>query len=144
MLDKHRKVFIFRFDLHVNSEVELHKVSELFQKVKRSCIQTYGSSFHYFWVREQAIATMPHYHVVLFMNGSVVQRSLIIQGWIKKHWDQHGYAHWAGVHNVERKHQKTIDKASEHISYLAKNRSKEKNPPASHNFGHSRFLKSKK
>lgn len=141
LIEKHNKLFVFRFDLHLRDNLEPKKLSRFFENLNRSVKSKYGSKMYYFWVREQEQANFQHYHVVLFIKGSIIQEYGFLSAAIKKYWDRHGtYSGW-NSHQVERYEQQTIDNASEHISYLAKVRSKDKNPPASKNFGHSRFPK---
>ncbi len=139
---KHRKIFVFRFDLRLKKYLEPKELSYFFDSLNKGVRAQYGTRLFYFWVREQSTSMYQHYHAVVFMNGSVVHRGKFLKGLITKLWFKHGSCHCCKrYHNVQRKDQRSIDNASEHISYLAKNRDKEKNPPASKNFGHSRFPK---
>lgn len=140
LIETHSKLFVFRFDLHLRNNIEPKKLSRFFENLGRSIKSRYDSKMYYFWVREQVKANFQHYHVVFFMKGSVIQEIGFLEVVIKKYWDKHGTYSRCNFHQVERAVQHTIDNASEHISYLAKVRDKEKNPPASKNFGHSRFF----
>lgn len=141
LIVKHNKLWVFRFDSHLKQPINSKDLSRFFEKANRNSKSEYGSEMYYFWVREQENSIFQHYHVVVFINGSVVQRAGVIQPIIEKHWKQHGTCYFLNFHQVRRGFQKTIDNVSEHISYLAKVRSKDKNPPASKNFGHSQFKK---
>lgn len=78
MINQHCKVLVVRFDvrfpagyIHDGSNRE---ISELLKRMKG-----YRSGFadnvevHYVWVREQVSSLVPHYHVILFIDGSKIQ-----------------------------------------------------------------------
>ena len=74
MLDHHRKVFIYRFDLHV-PEYTAHNTQitdfnrRLFKRIKSHYkVNRIG----YGWVREIETAKQQHYHYTLFLDGSKI------------------------------------------------------------------------
>lgn len=91
MINQHCKVLVVRFDVRFPADY-LHdgrnrEVSELLKRMKG-----YRSGFsddvdvHYVWVREQVSSTVPHYHVILFIDGSKIQNPHGILHSIERIW----------------------------------------------------------
>jgi len=142
LLSYHRKVFVFRFDLHPPAYTDNNKLltsfnRRLFRKIKRHYkINKIG----FYWAREQEKAKRQHYHYVLFLDGSKINQPHRIQGWIEEIWQYYnGSAHWSGYHNVQRTNEQGIQKAAYHISYLAKTRGKGYRPAQTKDHGGSRL-----
>jgi len=73
---KHNKVLFTRMDVRFPNDfgeaMNNHLISELLRLLKE--YYTYhGIDFHYVWVREQADAHHPHYHMVLLLDGTRLQ-----------------------------------------------------------------------
>lgn len=142
MLSFHRKVFVFRFDLHLFYGRETNTLitnfnRRLFKRIKRH----YKSRIAFTWVREQEKAKQQHYHYVLLLDGSKVNSPFQIQQWITDIWGDYGTCFWAGYKDVERKYEESIQQASYHISYLAKPRGKGYRPAQTKDYGSSRLKK---
>lgn len=140
MLARHRKIFVFRFDLHQNYSTSDNKRitvfnRKLFKRIKRH----YQSRVAFAWVREQEKAKQQHYHFVLILDGSKVNHPHQLQLWITEIWCYCGSCHWAGYHNINRSNEKERQIASRHISYLAKPRGKGYRPIQTKDYGTSRL-----
>ena len=81
MLHHHRKVFVYRFDLHVPSYTDSNKLitdfnRQLFKRIKSHYkVKRIG----YGWAREKETSKQQHYHYVLMLDGSKVQTPHTIQ-----------------------------------------------------------------
>jgi hypothetical protein len=142
MLNHHRKVFVFRFDLHTPSYTETNEQITSFNRRLFPRIERHYkvNRISFLWVREQEKAKQQHYHYVLILNGSKVRSPYEIQDWIKEIWEfQDGTCQWAGFHNLNRNEEEDIQKASYHLSYLAKPRGKGYRPSQTKDFGSSRI-----
>lgn len=138
----HRKVFVFRFDLHLQHYTRNNRlITDFNRRLARRIKNKYDCLYRYCWVREQGQAEAQHYHFVIFLNGSKVQYPILIQNWIQTIWEYNGHVYWAGYHNVNWSNHNEIDKASYHISYLAKPTGKGNRPKQTKDFGSSHHQK---
>jgi len=142
MLNSHRKVFVFRFDLHTAIYTETNELitnfnRQLFKRIKsRYKINRIG----FCWAREQEKSKQQHYHYVLMLDGSKVNSCFVLQKWVKEIWGfNEGSVHWAGYHNLSRQDEEGIQKACYHISYLAKARGKGYRPLQTKDYSTSRI-----
>ena len=141
MAEHHRKLFIFRFDLHISTYTKDNKLvtsfnRRLFKRIKRYYKIT---RIGFIWVREQEKAKQQHYHYVLMLDGSKVNNPYSIQTWIEEIWSfNDGSCHWAGYHNIDRD-TSTWMETTHHLSYLAKVRGKGYRPPQTKDYGSSRL-----
>lgn len=144
MLDKHRKVFIYRFDLHVDDFTSTNKIisdfnRRLFKRIKNHYKVT---RIGYCWVREHERVKRQHYHYALMLDGSKVNSPHNLQQWISQLWEYEGSkVHLVRYHNIKRDDGNAINKASRHLSYLAKPRGKGYKPPQTKDYGTSRLSK---
>lgn len=74
MLESHNKVLVVRFDIrfpqgYTPTGVELSNFIKLFKEYH----QRHGLNIHYIWVREQANGAVHHYHLMIMVNGSIMQ-----------------------------------------------------------------------
>lgn len=145
MLDKHRKVFVYRFDLHVDHFTNTNKIisnfnRRLFKRIKSH----YGvKRIGYCWVRELEKAKKQHYHYVLILDGSKINLPYNLQRWITQLWEYEGSkVHLVRYHNINRDDDSAINKASRHLSYLAKPRGKGYRPAQTKDYGASRLSNS--
>ena len=144
VLDRHSKVFVYRFDVHVPEHTADNKIiGDLMRRLKKRIKTRYKiSHVAYFWVREQERAKRQHYHVVFFLDGHKVRHPYQINQWIGHYsalFDLHPY--YAGYHNVRRDRadfESSRQAAGYHISYLAKARGKGCRASQTKDFGHSR------
>lgn len=79
MISHHNKVLVIRFDVHFpvgyvhegpNSELSF------FLRRLRENIEYSRGEVYYVWVREQANSPLPHYHVILMLDGSMTQNPM--------------------------------------------------------------------
>lgn len=91
MINQHCKVLAVRFDIHFPKgyphDGRNREISELLKRMKG-----YRSGFsddvevHYVWAREQVSSLVPHYHVILFIDGSKIQNPHGILQSIERIW----------------------------------------------------------
>ncbi len=132
MLSYHSRVTVIRFDLHLyRSFSDNTEVSKLMVKIKKRLKAKYGSTrLGYIWVRELEKAKKHHYHIVLFVNGNMLQHPSNLLAWIERRWTARGHpkpyipSHCYYV--IERKTNENLDLAFYRLSYLAKVRGKGK------------------
>lgn len=139
-----RRVFVLRFDLHMDTFTEDNKLisnfrNRLTQKLKR----TYGfDQVGFCWAREIERAKSQHYHWVLFLDGKLIRHSSKIIKLIKAAWEDISEGFHVPVisnpfHVVQN--QEDAAKAVYRISYLAKVRGKGYRPPQTNDFSCSRM-----
>ena len=143
-LEKWRRVFVLRFDLHThvftkdNARITAFR-KRLFQKIKRYYgFKEIGSC----WVREQERAKSQHYHCVLFLDGNLIRHSSIINEMIRAAWDD-GTGTYTMPHIKHPFHfvdrEGITQEAMYRVSYLAKPRGKGYRPPQTKDFQCSRM-----
>ena len=76
MTQQHNKVLMVRFDIHfpngyINT-IKNKEISKLIKLLKDDTDPMVGTILHA-WAREQVNSPVPHYHVALWVNGSVMQ-----------------------------------------------------------------------
>jgi hypothetical protein len=142
MMNYHRKVFVFRFDLHTPSYTPDNTLitdfnRPFFKRIKRH----YGvKRIAFGWVREKEKKKNQHYHYVVMLDGSKIQHPERLQSWITEIWGHlDGTAHWAGYHLLNRNDEAKKHAVSYHISYLAKARGKGYRPTQTKDYGGSRL-----
>lgn len=84
MINHFCKVLIVRFDVRFPSGYFHDGSSREMSILIKNLREFYGErnvAIHYVWAREQASSDVPHYHVVLFVNGSRIQDARGI--WLK-------------------------------------------------------------
>jgi len=143
-LEKWRRVFVLRFDLHTHvftkNNVRITAFRKrLFQKLKRYYgFKEIGSC----WVREQERAKSQHYHFVLFLDGNLIRHSSIINEMIRAAWDD-GTGTYTMPHIKHPFHfvdrEGIAQEAIYRVSYLAKPRGKGYRPPQTKDFQCSRM-----
>jgi len=140
VLTRHRKVFVFRFDLHLyNPSNDNSIVTDFIRPLKRKIEKHYRCKLSYVWAREKEKSPSQHYHFVLFLNGSKVVQTFNLRMWLKNNWKPYGHVQLCGYHNINRNDLEAIHGASYHISYLAKPRGKGNRPIQTKDFGSSRL-----
>jgi len=89
-LDIHKRILVYRFDLHQEEYTPDNKVmtdfrKRLVQKLKRD----YSTSkIGYVWVREVEKAKVQHYHWALFIDGDKIQHPAKLKTIIKELWEK--------------------------------------------------------
>ncbi|MCL1056823.1 inovirus Gp2 family protein [Shewanella gelidimarina] len=144
MLSHHNKLHALRFDLHqAKYQPDNKRITRfnrnLFKRLKRK----YGvKRIGYFWVREQETAPAPHYHCVLFLDGSKVDYPNLVLRYIREVWLNMSGSYFVPKHcfyNFHRSDDARIRKVIYRISYLAKGRGKGNRPPQTKDSSPSRI-----
>lgn len=143
MLTNNSKVFTMRFDLHFNpGEFDEAKISKFFKNIKKEYIKT-GQIMHV-WVREIDTSDTPHYHCVIGFNGNKIQSPIkvfnsIVKLWSDKTKQPRPHLCEDGNHMITNTHDNIFKDAFKRFSYLAKIRTKDRQPPNKNNFGASQI-----
>lgn len=117
-------------------------MSDLLRKLKKRLSRRYQTKrIAYLWVREQEKAENQHYHLILMLDGHTVRHpSRIIKlveeiaekwDWPKPYTPQHCY------YLIHRGNQAEYNAAFKRGSYLAKERGKGQQDPASNSYNRS-------
>ncbi|WP_281760937.1 YagK/YfjJ domain-containing protein [Pseudodesulfovibrio nedwellii] len=95
MTGKHCRVLAIRFDLHFpvdykskGENVEIQHFFKIMRDNARNLSKRKGAKIdlHYVWVKEQKSSKHPHYHCIVFVNGSVVRDYRRFLGKVIKVW----------------------------------------------------------
>jgi hypothetical protein len=145
-LEKWRRVFVLRFDLHTHVYTNDNARITAFRKRLNQRLKRYygfkeiGSC----WVREQERAKSQHYHFVLFLDGNLIRHSSKINEMIRAAWDD-GTGTYTMPHIKHPFHfvdrEGIVQDAMYRVSYLAKPRGKGYRPPQTKDFQCSRMSK---
>jgi hypothetical protein len=139
-----KRVFVYRFDLHMDFFTAKNDVMTSFrkrfnQKLKRD----YGfKQIGYCWVREIERSKSQHYHWVLFLDGGLIRHPSKLRKIIKAAWeDITGAYHMPVIPNPFYFVQdaQTMQEAVYRFSYLAKVRGKGYRQPQTNDFSCSRM-----
>lgn len=96
MLTKHCRVLPIRFDLHFpldyrqkGDNAEITHFFKMMRDNARSLSRRKGVNIdlQYVWAREQKGSTNPHYHCIVFLNGSVVRDYRRFLGEVRRVWE---------------------------------------------------------
>lgn len=142
--EKWGRVFVLRFDLHIDHFTDDNKVISLFScALKKRLKRNYAfKDISFCWVREQERAKSQHYHCVLFLDGDLIQNSTKIIPMIKETWERPaGGYHVPTIKNpfyfVDN--EQAAQEAIYRVSYLAKTRGKGYRPPQTKDYQCSRM-----
>ena len=125
----HKRVFVLRFDLHLDNYSDNNKEISKFMKAQVQRIRRKYKTKHigYVWVREMERAKTQHYHCAFFIDGDKLRTSNILNQQIKAKWFKNGHRsivpkpfYFIDKHNYEEKRKDVIYR----LSYLAKVRGK--------------------
>jgi len=144
-LEKWRRVFILRVELHLSHETDNNRVVSLFLKrLNKQLKQKYGfNEVGYAWAREyHGKGKGQHYHLVLLLDGNKVRHSAKIIGIIRASWERPLGGYHLGY--ISRPfyfvdNQDIEQKAIYRVSYLAKTRGKGERPPQTKDYQCSRM-----
>jgi len=144
-LEKWRRVFVLRVELHLSHETDNNRVVSLFMKrLNKQLKQKYGfKDIGYAWAREyHDEGKGQHYHLALILDGNKVRHSSRINEIIKTSWERPlGGYHLAYIEapfyfvNNEEIEQRAIYR----LSYLAKTRGKGERVPQTKDYQCSRM-----
>jgi uncharacterized protein YycO len=143
---KHKRVFVLRFDLHLdeysddNKEISKFMKAQI-QRIKRKYKTKYVG---YVWVREMERAKTQHYHCAFFIDGDKIRNSFALNQQIKAKWYKNGHRsvvpkpyYFLDKHNMKEEREKVIYR----LSYLAKVRGKGYRSPQAKDYSTSRLNK---
>ncbi|MDB4224947.1 inovirus Gp2 family protein, partial [Granulosicoccus sp.] len=87
-MDRWRRVFVIRFDLHQHEYTENSLMISRFRKnLARKLERQYGiSAVGYYWVREREKVKNQHYHVALFLDGNLIRHPSALVKIITETW----------------------------------------------------------
>lgn len=143
-INKWKRVFMIRFDLHQKQYTPDNKMLSRFRKNLSRRIERHYGLFEvgFSWVREQEKAKQQHYHMALFLDGDKINHSATIGQIIRECWE----AVRAGntVHIPKKCYYNIIDECSKRdavyrLSYLSKQRGKGYRPPQTKDYSTSRL-----
>ena len=125
----HKRVFVLRFDLHLNQYSDDNKQVSAFMRGQTQRIRRKYKTKHigYVWVREIERAKTQHYHCAFFIDGDRLRTSNVLNQQIKAKWYKNGHRsvvpkpyYFIDKHNLEDMRRQVINR----LSYLAKVRGK--------------------
>ena len=143
-INLYKRVFVLRFDLHLNHYSDDNKEISNFmkaqvQRIKRKYKTKYVG---YVWVREMERAKTQHYHCAFFIDGDRLRTSNVLNQQIKAKWYKNGHRsvvpkpfYFIDKHNIEKKRKEVIYR----LSYLAKVRGKGYRSPQAKDYSTSRL-----
>ncbi len=130
MLTKYSKVCIIQFDLHVLEYTPNNKILGTFKRRLFGRISTKykinENDIGYFWCREYEKGKGQHYHWAVIVDGKKVRSGYPINKLARIVWESmDGTIHFRKYHpNVTRTSLPKQTDAMDHLSYLAKTRTK--------------------
>jgi len=144
-LEKWRRVFVLRVELHLSHETDNNRVVSLFMKrLNKQLKQKYGfKDIGYAWAREyHGKGKGQHYHLALFLDGNRVRHSAKINEIIKASWERPLGGYHLGY--IKRPfyfvtNEEIEQRAIYRLSYLAKTRGKGERPPQTKDYQCSRM-----
>jgi len=146
-LQKHKRILVHRFDLHVNFYEGINKrISKFMNRLNQWMKRNYDiKDVGYVWVREREKAKEQHYHLALYLDGNKIQHPKKLNAQIKEMWAPHGHMptilrpyYYIDKNNLKAKRLDAIYR----VSYLAKVRGKGNRDQQAKDYATSR-LKSK-
>lgn len=143
MLTHYCKVFTMRFDLHFNpDDFNEAKVSDFLKRIKKEYRKT-GKVMHA-WAREIDSSDTPHYHCILAFNGNKVQNPIrvfnsIVNIWSGKLKQPRPHLCKEGNHMITNTHDNIFKDTFKRHSYLAKIKTKDRQPANKRNYGTSQI-----
>ncbi len=130
-LELHSKVLAIRFDLHTdNEELKNVAIEDLLRWLKQDLKRAYRmKNIGHIWAREFGKKKKRHWHLVLLLDGNMLQNSWMVIEKIKAYWEE---AKNLGEVKVPRNcftqiirgDEKSFNEAFYRSSYLTKERSK--------------------
>lgn len=140
----HYRLLAIRYDLHQPSYVDNNKrMTVFFRRLNKRLNTKYGDpDMKYLWVREQARANSPHYHILLLLNGQKVRHPSNISKICTEIWsDMSGTIYYPEnlFYLVSRPDTERMEQLLFRASYLAKGKDKDKRPEQTKSFGCSRL-----
>ncbi|MFT5815116.1 MAG: hypothetical protein ACI9VT_002887 [Psychroserpens sp.] len=130
-LELHSKVLALRIDLHANDhEMKNDAIEDLLRWIKQDLKRAYHmNNIGHVWAREFGKKKKRHWHLVLLLDGNILQNSWVVIEKVKAYWE---LTKTNGEIKVPRNcftqmirgDEDSFNEASYRSSYLAKERSK--------------------
>jgi len=144
ILSHHNKLFVLRFDLRQpRYQPDNRRITKfnriLFKRLKR---KYRFKRIGFCWAREQVTSAAPHYHYVLFLDGSRVDYSDKLLRHIHEVWGNMSGTYYVPqncFYHFHRSDDTCIRDVIKRISYFAKARSKGMRPPQTKDYSTSRI-----
>jgi len=144
-LERWRRVFVLRVELHLPHETDSNRVVSLFLKrLKKQLKQKYAfKDIGHAWAREyHGKGKGQHYHLALFLDGNKIRHPSRIIGIIKASWERPFSDYHLGY--IKRpfyfvNNEEIEQKAIYRLSYLAKTRGKGHRSPQTKDYQCSRM-----
>lgn len=146
MLSYHHKVFVCMFLFHLHDYTPDNQLfSKFMRKLNKWLKHHYGfKRVGYVWVRECGDRQAQHYHLALFLDGSLVQfpqRVFELAAEIWESWNQPrpAYPPKKSYYMLNRGADASYKVALHHLSYFAKTRTKSGKGKAANDYSTSRL-----
>jgi len=130
-MELHSKVLAVRIDLQAFEQSETNTpIEELIRWFKQDLKRRYYmKNIGHFWVRENSRKKGIHWHIVLLLDGNIMQSSWAVTDKIKNYWEETKRAGRVFIPKncftqIKRGDKEAFNKAFYRASYLAKERSK--------------------
>ncbi len=127
----HSKVLAIRIDLHANDQAMKNgAIEDMLRWLKQDLKRTYRmKNIGHVWAREFGKKKKRHWHLVLLLDGNILQNSWMLIEKIKTYWEQtkqHGEVKVPRncFTQIIRGNEDSFNEAFYRSSYLAKERSK--------------------
>jgi len=127
----HGKVLAVRIDLHAVEQVKTNTpMEQLIRWFKKDLNRRYHmKNIGHFWVREISRKKGVHWHLVLLLDGNIMQSSWAVTNKIKSYWEDTKQIGQVFIPKncftqIKRGDKEAFNKAFYRSSYLAKERSK--------------------
>jgi hypothetical protein len=146
MLSYHRKVFVCIFLFHLHDYTQENALfSKFMRKLVKRLKQRYGfKRIGYAWVREHGSGQAQHYHLALFLDGSLIQYPQGVFELAADIWEGWNQPRPAlnpkrSYYMVTRGGDAGYQVAFHHLSYLAKTRTKAARAKTTNDYSASRL-----
>jgi hypothetical protein len=143
MLSQYSKVLVVQFGfMCLDYSLDNRGMSNLVRVIKRRVGRRYGKPLALCWVRSVTASGYLHYHVALMLNGHRIRSQYSLWPLIRQILDQRNYltpGFSEGQHLVVRDDLESARKAFQHLSYLAKVRTKGRRPHQTKDFSSTRL-----
>jgi len=145
MIDKYKRVFVLRVDLHLDNYSDDNKeISEFMRAQVQRIRRKYKTKYvGYIWVREVERAKTQHYHLAFFIDGDKIRAPYGLNQQIKAKWYKNGHRsvvpkpyYFLDKHNMKEEREEVIYR----LSYLAKVRGKGYRSAQAKDYSTSRIL----
>ncbi len=130
-LSLHSKVLSVRIDLHADDDnIQNNAIEGLLRWLKQDLKRSYRmNDVGHFWAREYGKKKKLHWHLVLLLDGNILQNSWAVNDKIKSYWEQTRKIGEVKIPRncftqIKRGDADSFEKAFYRATYLTKERSK--------------------